>query len=370
MIIRASYLKTRPDLGLELADLSKVFKLRSDLVGVKNLALVPLIMAFFVATPALGQALHAPKVCEKGPLILENLTSEPQNLWFQYYGEKGFEEVHWLLEKFEVKTLTPEDLPAYDYSIKALSPKVKATSNCGSELVPWTPQVSPSRSWRLRRGFAYKGYIQNLNPKPQSVMIRFLTSKNKLLATQTIQLASHLKTTDFKFWAQGAKLEVVAEGRISVIVQENEAGKMTLLKELAAAPVQVTVDPAAVYFLLSNDQRSDSFIVKLEDPVLIAKARNNISRGLYQLMVATISYASQSENRSLVSPDSTPFSWRVDHVSNFNDFADISCDASPQNVQEKIFDWLANKRICFWSYHLTKELSPREVQFGQLSSQP
>lgn len=336
----------------------------------RNLAFVLIMMASFFVNPALGQALHAPKVCENGTLVIENLSAEPQNLWFQYYGEKGFEEDHWLLEKFEVKTLTSEDLPSYDYSIKTLSPKVVATTRCGSELVPWTPRVSLSRLWPLRRGLAYKGYIQNLNPKPQTVMLRFLSSRNKLLATQTVQLASHLKTTDFKFWAVGAKLEMVAEGRISAVVQVNEAGAMKSLKELPLAPAQVSVDPASVYFLLSNDQRSDSFIVKIEDPVLIAKARNNISRGLYQLMVGTISYAPQSENRSLVSPDSTPFSWRVDKVSNFNDFADISCDASPQNVQEKIFDWLASKRICFWSYHLIKELSAREVQFGQLSSQP
>ncbi len=328
------------------------------------------MMAFFLTHPALGQALHAPKICDNGLLVIENLSAEPQNLWFQYYGEKGFEEAHWLLEKFEVKTLTREDLPAYDYSIKTLSPKVLATTRCGSEVVPWTPRVSPSRLWPIRRGLAYKGYIQNLNPQPQTVMLRFLSSKNKLLATQTVQLSSHLKTTDFKFWAAGAKLEVVAEGRISAVIQENEAGAMKPLKELPQAPVQIPIDPGAVYFLLSNEQRSDSFVVKLEDPVLIAKARNNISRGLYQLMIGTISYAAQSENRSLLSPDSTPFSWRVDKVSNFNDFADISCDASPQNVQEKIFDWLASKRICFWSYHLVKELSHREVQFGQLSSRP
>ncbi len=328
------------------------------------------MMAFFFVNPALGQALHAPKVCENGQLVIENLSPEPQNLWFQYYGEKSFEEVHWQLEKFETKTLTPEDLPSFDFSIKTLSPKVVATTRCGSDLIPWTPRVSPSRLWPLKRGLAYKGYIQNLNPQPQTVMLRFLSSKNKVLSTQSIQLPSHLKTTDFKFWATGAKVELVAEGRISAVIQENEAGAMKALKELPSTPVQVPVDPAAVYFLLSNDQRSDSFIVKLEDPVLIAKARNNISHGLYQLMVGTISYAPKSENRSLVNPDSTPFSWRVDKVSNFNDFADISCDASPQNVQEKIFDWLANKRICFWSYHLVKELSLREVQFGQLSSQP
>ena len=134
--------------------------------------------------------------------------------------------------------------------------------------------------------------------------------------------------------------------------------------------MKVDIDPNSVYFLLSNDQKSDSFIIKIDDPVMLAKARNILSRGLYQLMIGSISYAPQSENRSLVNNETTPYSWRVDKVINFNDFADISCDASPQNVQEKIFDWLASKRICFWSYHLTKELSNREVQNGLLSSQP
>ena len=336
----------------------------------RNLSFVLTFIAFLTALPTWGQALHAPKVCEKGQLVLQNLTAEPQNLWFQYYGEKGFEEAHWFLEKFEVKTLSSQDLPAFEFSLKTLNPKVIAITRCGADLVPWTARVSPLRSWALQTGFSYKAYIQNLDPKTQSVMLRFFAADNSLLKTETISLGAHLKTTDFKFWGLGTRFEIEAQGRISVILQKNENGSMNYLKELPTKPVQVMVDPASVYFLLSNDQKSDSFIIKLEDPVLIAKARNNISRGLYQLMIGTISYAPQSENRSLVSPENTPFSWRVDKVSNFNDFADISCDASPQNVQEKIFDWLANRRICFWSYHLTKELSAHEVQFGQLSSQP
>jgi hypothetical protein len=135
-------------------------------------------------------------------------------------------------------------------------------------------------------------------------------------------------------------------------------------------PVKVAVDPTAAYFMLSTDDQRDSFIVKIDDPVMLAKARNILSKGIIQLMVAEIGYAPGSENRSLISPDPTPFSWHVNKVNNFNDFASIDCDGSPSNVEEKIFDWLASKKICFWNYHLVKELSSREVQYGITSSNP
>ncbi len=336
----------------------------------KKLNLLLSLIAVLITSPAWGQALHAPSVCKNGQLILQNLTAEAQNIWFQYYGEKGFEEDHWSLEKFEVKTLSPVDLPAFEYSIKTLDPKVIALTRCGSSVVPWTPLVSPLRSWTIKHGVAYKGYIQNLDPRVQTVMLSFYGAGKVLLGTQKIQLGAHLKTVDFKFWGLGVEVELEAEGRISAVLQENKNGLLTYLKELPAQPIKVAVDPTSVYFLLSNQQKTDSFIIKLSDPVMIAKARNILGRGLYQLMIGSISYARQSENRSLVNPDTTPFSWHVDKVLNFNDFADISCDASPQNVQERIFDWLASPRICFWSYHLTKELTAREVQYGLLNSQP
>lgn len=336
----------------------------------KNLSLPILFLALFLSQSAWGQALHAPKICDNAQLTLKNLSSQPQNFWFQYYGEKGFEEVHWVLEKFEVKTLTSEDLPAYEYSIKTIDASVVAVTRCGSELTPWTTRVSPLRHWTIRKNSAYKGYIQNLDPRAQTVMLRFLGPNKLVLGTQTVQLGGHLKTTDFKFWGLGVEVEAKAQGRISMVLQENKYGSMSYLKELPALPVKVDVDPTAVYFLLSNQQTSDSFTVKITDPVMIAKARNILKLGHFKLMVGLISYSSLSENRSLVHAETTPFSWRVDQVLNFNDLADISCDASPQNVQEKIFDWLSSRKICFWSYHLKKELTPREVQYGILNSQP
>ena len=103
--------------------------------------MIILFITLFMAAPVWGQALHAPKICSQGQLTLKNLTSQSQNIWFQYYGEKGFEEVHWVLEKFEVKTLTSEDLPAFEYSIKTVDPGIIAFTRCSSELTPWTTRV-------------------------------------------------------------------------------------------------------------------------------------------------------------------------------------------------------------------------------------
>jgi hypothetical protein len=45
-------------------------------------------------------------------------------------------------------------------------------------------------------------------------------------------------------------------------------------------------------------------------------------------------------------------------VSRFADFGHISCDGSPELVEERLMAWLKNPHICFWSYRLERELRP------------
>lgn len=316
-----------------------------------------------------ASTLYAPKICPTPAQIeFKNQSSEPEYAWVQFQGPNGFDELRWTLSPNETKYISEEVLPVHEYVIRTSSSKIRVSTKCQNHVLPWVEKTSPSRQWRVTPGSKLKFFIQNLNPRAQDIMLHFRDALGMSLGVHKLSLDFYLKTHNFKFTVppHAYFVDFESEGRVSVLLSSENTSVGKFLPEMSRAPAQVSVDTSSSYFLLANQEASQSFVVKISDPNLVKTARDLISQGSYKLLFADIEYGARSENRSLLSSESSPFSWKVGKVYGFNDFGHISCDASPQVVEEQIYDWLSKKRICFWGFHLKKELSADEVMSGKL----
>ena len=123
-----------------------------------------------------------------------------------------------------------------------------------------------------------------------------------------------------------------------------------------------------VYFVVSeiNPFHGDSFIIGLSEPADIAHARALIEdpaeAGATIALCAIAPGAGDPPNTDFLGTGE-PWSW---HVSKFEEFADFTIeifDGWPSFVEEDLDGWIANTNgmIGFWTYTVTRELSPGEV---------
>ena len=139
-----------------------------------------------------------------------------------------------------------------------------------------------------------------------------------------------------------------------------------------------------VYFLVSEFpdaiEHGDSFVLPLDQPDDIAHARDLVRRGRAAgraLIDADIVAGADDINRNILVPGKPAWSW---HVSQFNDFADISLelvDFTPTMIEEDVQGYINNTgggnvdndgdgqpdgnatvgHIGFWNYTITHELT-------------
>jgi hypothetical protein len=122
---------------------------------------------------------------------------------------------------------------------------------------------------------------------------------------------------------------------------------------------------ARVWFEVAEIEtdRNQSFLLPLDDPEHIAKARQLIAQGpggtVGSIVVARIMAGGDGLNRDLRSPTQRLWSW---HIVGFEAFADLSielCDGWPAWVEEDPQAFIANTSgvICFWGYTVVAELN-------------
>jgi hypothetical protein len=131
-----------------------------------------------------------------------------------------------------------------------------------------------------------------------------------------------------------------------------------------ATPVTLTPPAEGSFFLLSNRQRNQSYVVRLTSSEMISEARQQIASpaSLGHILIAEIGKNSGGFNRNLSESQKTPWSWHIEKPLRFADLASQDCDGSPEMLEELILPWIENSGlICFWNYQIIKELSADEV---------
>lgn len=163
-------------------------------------------------------------------------------------------------------------------------------------------------------------------------------------------------------WGTAGTIRILADYAVSAyLIKDNQ----TLSFNPRASSHSLETTDQAAYFQLTSSSDWDSFIVKLEDPALIAQAREQIAnpnKGLPSILVADIQSGHNNENRDLLSPLKTTWSWSVKQVHGFASMASTDCNGSPSILEDFLEPKLAaGKNICFFRYKITKEVSAEIV---------
>lgn len=131
------------------------------------------------------------------------------------------------------------------------------------------------------------------------------------------------------------------------------------------------------YFLVSelNPVHGDSYVLPLTDPDHIAQARAIIANpGATKAKIAVAHIAPcrpcGCRNRDLLQGGKR-WSWCVTDFEGFAENTIEIYDGWPGYVEEDLDGWIANTNgvIGFWSYTVTRELTPWEVFSGRLANE-
>lgn len=116
-----------------------------------------------------------------------------------------------------------------------------------------------------------------------------------------------------------------------------------------------------VYFLVADEERTESYVLPLSDSNDIAHARDLIEYGPSigeQIVVAHVACGGDGINRDYMSQTKRAWNW---HVTEFDGFADITVeilDAWPSYLLYDCQGWISNTggSIGFWAYTVVEEL--------------
>lgn len=335
---------------------------------------------FILATPCFAaEVFYAPTLCEPSELTLEikNTSKDLQRFWTQTRGTAGFEEQAWDVEPQGSLNIEATD---FLYEPKAFSLKtwqdgvLRFSVRCAKESsVPLGTLASPLVTHYFPREVrSLKLHLTNLFIQKHTILVSAFAASGKLIESQSLELKNYYDTSSTKlsFQEDVARLEIHGDARLHSWVFYDSGFEDRLSPGLSLKPMGLQPDMAKTYFLVSTREapRKESFVIGLTRPEQIQTARAQINpTGFEKIIVARITSGHGQENRNFFSKDKVPYSWSVTEVDAFADFAHISCDGSPDTLEERLPANLNDGgRICFWRYRIVRELTAQEVAQGRL----
>ncbi len=333
----------------------------------KTLLWLGLLITIFWSSSSQAENYYSPLLCPVGDsfLRIENISEQPESLWFQAFGSTPFHEKHYEVSAKSTRVLAV----ASDYSadsnalaVKTHNKNLKFTSFCKSSSLSWRLEdlSSPWKSLKIPPLVKkLRLHLINLAQTKNEISIEFEFSSG---SKQNLTLSEDFATSSSEIsLPQGV-------GRMTLRGQGRWTGKVfTDLSQEVPLQDEVQVlnqAPARRYFLFQAPSGNDSFVVPMDNPKLIDQTLEQIrDPQKRRLLVARIGKSLEGTNRDLQSRVKTPWSWTVIEAQNYADFAHISCDGSPSVVEERLNDWLINTgaTICFWNFRAVREISLSEI---------
>lgn len=336
-------------------------------------------MLLIGSVAARAETVYAPAYCEPNALslIIKNKTSEQQRFWTQLHLEEEIQEIVYEIEPKAQLVIQGSDFltSKVGFSIKSLEKtSLEISAHCkGTENIPLSDLTSPQVShWLPSSKRTVKIHLLNLFLKSNSVQLRAFNQRGMLVEKKVIQLEKYYDTQSLKWTLSGeaSRIEVLGQERLHSLVLFDSQEEEKLSPAVVLKPLVLPTDPSKTYFLISTKENKpdEAFVIALDDPQKIATAREQIKNpDLEKIVVAGIELGNGGFNRAFLSRDKSPYSWSVNRVDAFADFAHIDCDGSPDITEDRLLQKLnEGGRICFWRYRIVKELSPKEVASGKI----
>ena len=339
------------------------------------------IISFVTLSSAPAHAadvVYVPDFCKPELLTLTvtNKTAQPQRLWTQVRFDQDVQETDYDIDaKAQIKISGEQFLRTpMAFSIKSWTANsLQIHASCeGGLSFPLSSVTSPTASHVLPAGTrTVKMHLLNLYLKANSMRVKAYGKSGAVLGEKSLRVDNYYDTQALKwsFTEDVRKIEVVGDARLSSLLFYDADGEFKNSPAVFAT-TPLAVDTTKTYFLVSTKtgRPDEAFVIALDDPAKIATAREQIKNpALEKIIVAGIELGHGGYNRAFLARDKSPYSWSVNRVDAFADFAHISCDGSPDLTEERLLQKLnEGGRICFWRYRVVRELKPAEVSVGQL----
>lgn len=325
-----------------------------------------------------ADVVYVPEFCKPELLTLTvtNKTATPQRLWTQVRFDQEVQETDYDLEaKAQIKINGAHFLrSSMAFSIKSWTANsLQIHASCEEGLsFPLSSVTSPTTTHVLPAGTrTVKMHLLNLYLKANSIRVKAFNSQGAVLGEKSLQVENYYDTHTMKwsFSEDVRRIEVTGDARLSSLLFYEAEGEFKNSPAIFAT-TPLAADKHKTYFLVSTKtgRPDEAFVIALDDPAKIATAREQIKNpSLEKIIVAGIELGHGGYNRAFLARDKAPYSWSVNRVDAFADFAHISCDGSPDLTEERLLQKLnEGGRICFWRYRVVRELLPSEISSGRL----
>ncbi|MBX2986365.1 MAG: hypothetical protein KF802_00575 [Bdellovibrionaceae bacterium] len=331
------------------------------------------LLTMVFTLPAAAETLYAPQACapEEMRLTVANREKEDTPFWVLIQDGRKTHEVAFIAPARSEIRLPAGDLLGQGQSLalKHHARRFSVRLSCRGEF-QMSALTSPSVEFSLAPAAQeFLLLAQNLHPREkQQVRLKYYDTNQNFLGESRLPLSGPFTTESHRLTPppRAAFLRLEGEARLSAQLLEGKSLWPAVAR--VREPAVVPAPEGKSYFLLSSDDETDSFVIALEDAALIREAREIIKTRSRKITIARIAAVQKgfSENRDFHSQGHSPWSWRVERVEAFAEIAPVGCTGSPSFVEEWFNAWLGRPEptICFWSYHLKKELRADEVRQG------
>lgn len=328
--------------------------------------LTTLLLIFLATSSAQSEVFRWPKLCANQTVSVENKSNQEQTVWLQEWEKYIVDEADHIVpakSKIFLQLSHDPSISSQDFSLLALdNPKalkiethcnLRDTANADSlEGGVVYYKINPHLRNEVQLKNLYPGrntfYIEELNSAKKSAVLEIDVEGRELFKFT-------LKTEPSVKW-----IKITAHERFRTSIH-------TANTTLEPSHVEVQRSVASTdekYFLMgSYDNIGDQFIVKIKDPAMVQKARDQISNpDLHKIVFAKIALGHQGYNRNLTKKEKSFWSWSVTEVTNISDFGSTACNGFPQALEDQAEAWVRGLgKICFWTYRIKKELTYDEV---------
>jgi len=338
----------------------------------------------FISIPQISfaEVFHLAKICQDEKIVIENLSANKLTFWLQTWNTSLVDETGYTVEPYQTADFSlKNDLANTEqhYSILNLNSKIQAskdfkiTSKCLDNQPSQLPEINSQQGGMLTFNISFLAKKQlevaNLSALKNDIYVFEYDLNHNLVTTQTFNLSSREhKFINLETDAKTNSIQVFGSQNTKIFMKN---------KNSYVTPTHITVQKSvpennAVYFLIAPRQvqnietsKDDQFIVKITNPKLIEKARDQIkNKNLEKIIFGQVVLGHQGFNRNLGSKNKNFWNWSVSVVTNIADLGSTTCNGFPQLIEDRSEFWINNPgNICFWNYRIKKELTADEIGF-------
>ncbi len=340
-----------------------------------TLGLVSAVLCLLGPATMASETYRWPEFCDQTELTILNKKNQTLELWLQerspYLQSENLIKINGLSQhKMVLNSKQSYSLLNYEESRNVLNKDFSISAQCLDESFKGHFSAKPFEGgvhyFKVKKSEPLTLFLKNLHIEDTSFTIAELDYNQKEIKSE--KKDSESLTTIKHQIIPSAKTSWIKVSANNKFFAFSIKSKAVQYADLVRAEV-IEVDTQAIYFLAGHRSRSgENFVVKIIDPALIEKARDQIKNPqIEKIIFATIKVGHGNFNRDFSRKDKSFWSWSVDTVTNINDVAGPWCNGSPQLVEDVLIDWKTNPgSICFHTYRIKKELAPKEVSTGQL----